>query len=75
MGRFHDKKWSIFHGGIVSLSKQFNFKPKEYSANSHVVRSKKIIRTWAAQLKKVKQAKAEKKDSKAAAPKVEAAKA
>lgn len=48
----------------MSLAKQFNFKPKEYAAPSHGVRSKKIIRTWASQLKKVKQAKQVKADKK-----------
>jgi Holliday junction resolvasome RuvABC ATP-dependent DNA helicase subunit len=41
----------------MSLAKLFNFRPKEYAASSHNVRSKKIIRTWANRLKRVKQAK------------------
>jgi hypothetical protein len=61
----------------VSLAKHFNFKPKEYSAPSQGVRSKKIIRTWAAQMKTVKMEKQPKADKKGGAspagPKPEAA--
>ena len=59
---------------MSSLAKHFNFKPKEYAAPSHGVRSKKVIKTWASQMKKVKQAKQPKADKKGApTPKPEAA--
>jgi hypothetical protein len=52
----------------MSLSKQFNFRPREYAAPSQGVRSKKIIRTWAHALKSVKMQKQSPKDKKAPSP-------
>lgn len=41
-------------GTGASLSKVFIFRPKEYCASSHGVRSKKIIKRWAHELRSQK---------------------
>lgn len=61
---------------MAGLAKHYNFKPKEYAAPSQGVRSKKIIRTWAHEMKAVKMEKQPKGDKKSQpAPSAPAAKA